>query len=79
MEFFNNLLALCLEAAPWLVLGLIIGGLIKALIPTSFLQKHLSGNGFTSVVKAAVFGAPLPLCSCGVIPAALGLAPRRRF
>ena len=73
MEFFNNLLALCLEAAPWLVLGLIIGGLIKALIPTSFLHKHLSGNGFTSVVKAAVFGAPLPLCSCGVIPAALGL------
>ena len=73
MEFLNNLLALCLEAAPWLVLGLIIGGLIKALIPTSFLQKHLSGNGFTSVAKAAVFGAPLPLCSCGVIPAALGL------
>jgi uncharacterized membrane protein YraQ (UPF0718 family) len=73
MEFLNNLLSLSLEAAPWLVLGLVIGGLIKALIPTSFLQKHLSGNGFTSVVKAAVFGAPLPLCSCGVIPAALGL------
>jgi uncharacterized membrane protein YraQ (UPF0718 family) len=26
-----------------------------------------------STVKAALFGAPLPLCSCGVIPAALGL------
>lgn len=73
MEFLQNLLTLSLEAAPWLVLGLVIGGFIKALIPTALLQKHLSGNGIVSVVKAAIFGAPLPLCSCGVIPAALGL------
>jgi len=73
IEFLSNLLELSLEAAPWLVLGLVIGGLIKALVPTSFLQKHLSGNGLISIVKAALFGAPLPLCSCGVIPAALGL------
>lgn len=73
LEFLSNLLALSLEAAPWLVLGLVIGGLIKALVPTSFLQKHLSGNGLASVTKAALFGAPLPLCSCGVVPAALGL------
>ena len=72
-DFLANLLGLSLEAAPWLVLGLIIGGLIKALVPTSFLQKHLSGSGFSSVVKAAFFGAPLPLCSCGVVPVALGM------
>lgn len=73
IDFLGNLLEIALEAAPWLVLGLIIGGLIKSFIPTSFLQKHLSGNGFFSIIKAALFGAPLPLCSCGVIPAALGL------
>ncbi len=73
MEFLNNLLALSLEAAPWLVLGLVIGGLMKSLIPTALLQKHLSGSGLPSIVKAALLGAPLPLCSCGVIPAALGL------
>lgn len=73
MSFLHSLLELSLEAAPWLVLGLVIGGLIKALIPTELLHKHLSGNGLVSIVKAALFGAPLPLCSCGVIPAALGL------
>jgi uncharacterized membrane protein YraQ (UPF0718 family) len=73
IDFLKNLLEIALEAAPWLVLGLVIGGLIKSFIPTSFLQKHLSGNGFLSIIKAALFGAPLPLCSCGVIPAALGL------
>ncbi len=73
MEFFKNLLSLSLEAAPWLVLGLIIGGFIKALIPIALLKKHLSGNNSSSIIKAALFGAPLPLCSCGVIPAALGL------
>ncbi len=73
MDFLKNLLELSLEAAPWLVLGLVIGGLIKALIPTELLHKHLSGNGLPSITKAALLGAPLPLCSCGVIPAALGL------
>lgn len=73
MLFLQNLLDLLLEAAPWLVLGLALGGLMKALIPTGFLHKHLSGQGLGAIIKAALLGAPLPLCSCGVIPAALGL------
>ena len=73
MSFLQNLLDLLLEAAPWLVLGLALGGLMKALIPTEFLHKHLSGQGLGAITKAALLGAPLPLCSCGVIPAALGL------
>lgn len=73
MQFFYNLLELSLEAAPWLVMGLALGGLMKALIPTEFLQRHLSGDGLGAISKATILGAPLPLCSCGVIPAALGL------
>lgn len=71
--YLDALWQLSLEAAPWLVLGLIIGGLFKSLIPTAFLHKHLTKPGLGSVVKAAILGAPLPLCSCGVIPAAIGL------
>ena len=73
LSFFQNLLELSLEASPWLIVGLALGGLMKALIPTEFLQKHLSGSGFASIGKATLLGAPLPLCSCGVIPAAIGL------
>ncbi len=73
MLFLENFLKLALDAAPWLVLGLLIGGLIQAIMPTVWLEKHLKGDGFWPVVKAALLGAPLPLCSCGVLPAAIGL------
>ncbi len=73
MLFLENFLKLALDAAPWLVLGLLIGGLIKTIMPTVWLEKHLKGDGFWPVVKAALLGAPLPLCSCGVLPAAIGL------
>ena len=72
-DFFYNLYYLALDASFWLVIGLFIGGLFKTLIPTEFLQRHLSNAGFASIIKAAILGAPLPLCSCGVIPAAMGL------
>jgi len=72
-NFFLNLYYLALDASFWLVIGLFIGGLFKTLIPTEFLQRHLSNPGFGSIFKAAILGAPLPLCSCGVIPAAMGL------
>lgn len=71
--FINNLYYLALDASFWLVIGLFIGGIFKTLIPTEFLNRHLSQPGFSSIIKAAVLGAPLPLCSCGVIPAAMAL------
>lgn len=72
-ELFYSIYSLALDASFWLVIGLLIGGVFKTLIPTEFLHKHLSQPGFSSIIKAAILGAPLPLCSCGVIPAAMGL------
>ncbi len=72
-DFLQAFLQLLLEASPWLVIGLFIGGLFKTLLPTRFLHRHLTKNNTGAIVKAAALGAPLPLCSCGVIPAALGL------
>ena len=73
MILINNFIELFMEAAPWLLLGLVIAGLIKVYIPQSVMNKQLGGHGIGTVIKAALIGAPLPLCSCGVIPTALGL------
>lgn len=73
MTLLSNFVQLFVESAPWLMLGLLVAGLLKGFIPTDFLARHLGKPGFFSTVKAALLGAPLPLCSCGVIPAALGL------
>lgn len=61
------------ESAPYVLLGFFVAGLLKAFVSDSFMARHLGGPSFGSVVKAAVIGVPLPLCSCGVLPAALGL------
>ncbi|MEW6999403.1 SO_0444 family Cu/Zn efflux transporter [Colwelliaceae bacterium BS250] len=71
-ELASNLFLLANEASPWLLLGLIIAGLMKTWVPTEILSKHL-GQGNSAIVKAAFIGAPLPLCSCGVIPVATQL------
>lgn len=73
MDFLTNLADLYLDAAPWLLLGLVVAGLIKAWLPEERLSQWLGGNGIWPVIKAALIGAPLPLCSCGVLPVALGI------
>lgn len=55
------------------MLGLLLAGLLNIFIPKNFLQKHLGKEGVWTTIKAALIGAPMPLCSCGVIPAAVGL------
>jgi uncharacterized membrane protein YraQ (UPF0718 family) len=71
-SFIKNFVDLSAEASPWLLLGLLIAGLMKAWVPNKILSKHL-GKGKSAIVKAALIGAPLPLCSCGVIPVATEL------
>ncbi|ASQ91089.1 hypothetical protein CHL67_09325 [Prosthecochloris sp. GSB1] len=65
-----------LESAPWMLLGFFAAGLFRAFLPADFIAKHLGGNGLSGVVKASAFGVPVPLCSCGVLPAAAGLKER---
>lgn len=72
-EFLQNFIDVSLEAAPWLLFGLLAAGLIKIWIPESFMKRVLGGKGAWPVIKGAFIGAPLPLCSCGVLPAAVGL------
>ncbi|GAB6052901.1 SO_0444 family Cu/Zn efflux transporter [Magnetospira thiophila] len=71
--FLQQLTNLYLEAAPWLLFGLVIAGAIKAWFPEEGIKRWLGGRGWKPTALAALIGAPLPLCSCGVLPAAIGL------
>ena len=59
------------ELAPWLLFGALLAALLHVLLPRNLIRRQLSGYG--GAVKAVVLGVPLPLCSCGVIPAGIGL------
>ncbi|MGE4579452.1 MAG: permease [Desulfuromonadales bacterium] len=61
------------ESAVYVLFGFFAAGVLKALIPTEVVARHLGQSSAGSVLKASLFGVPLPLCSCGVIPAAIGL------
>jgi uncharacterized membrane protein YraQ (UPF0718 family)/copper chaperone CopZ len=60
-----------LQLSPWLLLGAAAAGLLHVLLPRDFARRQFRGLG--GVGKAVALGVPLPLCSCGVIPAGLGL------
>ena len=59
------------ELAPWLLFGALLAALLHVLLPRNLIRRQLSGYG--GAIKAVVLGVPLPLCSCGVIPAGIGL------
>ena len=61
------------EMAPYLLLGFLIAGVLHVFVPQKFYANYLSRNNKLSVLWAALLGIPLPLCSCGVIPTAVGL------
>lgn len=75
-HFINSLWVILCEMAPYILLGFLIAGLLHEFVRPSTMSRHLAGKGWKPVVKAALFGIPLPLCSCGVLPTAVSL--RRR-
>jgi len=72
-NYFSELFWLLNEMSPYLVLGLLIAGFLHVYLPQEKLAKFLGKRSFSSVLNASLFGIPLPLCSCGVIPTGVSL------
>ncbi len=64
-------LALLYQMAPYLLFGFFFAGLLHVFVTLDSVAKHLGRSSIGSVLKSVLFGIPLPLCSCGVIPAAV--------
>ena len=72
-HFLEALWQLSIAMAPYILFGLIFAGILHELVPDSIVTKHLGKDNISSVVKSTVFGIPLPVCSCGVIPLATSI------
>ncbi len=62
------------EASLFLLVGFTIAGVLAVLVPSGLFARLLGRGKIRSVLWASAVGAPIPLCSCGVLPTALGLA-----
>ena len=72
-KFIENVFLLANAMSLFILLGLLLAGALKQLVPSDFVSKHLGESKTGAVVKATLFGIPLPVCSCSVIPLAKSL------
>ena len=72
-HFFHALYELSNAMAPYILFGLIFAGFLHEVVPDTIVKNHLGKDSVWSVIKATLFGVPLPVCSCGVIPLATSI------
>ncbi|GAB3163454.1 permease [Amycolatopsis stemonae] len=62
--------AVCVQALPFLVLGVLISGAIAAFVPARVLEKVLPRRAGAAVGVAGLAGVALPGCECASVPVA---------
>lgn len=67
--------AICLQALPFLVLGVLVSAAVS-LVPASFFERALPRSPALAVPVAGAAGAILPGCECASVPVAGGLVRR---
>ncbi|MFI3277537.1 MAG: permease [Rikenellaceae bacterium] len=71
--FLEELILIFNSMSVYLLFGFLIAGILKVYVPQGVVEKLMGGGDLKSVTNAALIGVPLPLCSCGVIPAGVAL------
>src|ERR687892_1507208 len=61
------------EASIFLLFGFALAGVLAVVVPAKTMMRFFGTGKIKSVLWGSAIGAPLPLCSCGVLPTALGL------
>lgn len=72
-RFAGSIVDIALDAGVFMLFGFAIAGLLHAFVSAARIQKYLGTGRFGAVLRASLIGLPLPLCSCGVLPAAMAL------
>lgn len=72
-DWLEALWAVLAQSGPFLLVGFLLAGLLEVMVPRGWIRQHLGGRGLGPVGRAALVGAPVPLCSCSVLPTAAQL------
>jgi hypothetical protein len=73
IQIFIESWRLLQAASVYVLFGVLVAGLLHIFLNPASVAVHLGRGRFWPVFKAALIGIPLPLCSCGVLPAAAAL------
>jgi uncharacterized membrane protein YraQ (UPF0718 family) len=52
---------LLVESSVYILFGLLVAGMLKVFIDPGLIARHLGRGRFWPVIKAALFGVPIPL------------------
>ncbi|MEM8926028.1 MAG: permease [Actinomycetota bacterium] len=62
--------SICIQAMPFLVLGVVVSGLIAAFVSPDLVQRAVPKRPVLAVPSAGLAGLALPGCECGSVPIA---------
>ncbi|MCK5541597.1 MAG: permease [Desulfobacterales bacterium] len=62
-----------LDVAIYMLFGFFIAGILYVFFKADKIKEYLGSGRIKPVILSALFGIPIPLCSCGVVPVAIGL------
>ena len=72
-RIFEETYRIILDSGVFILLGFFLAGILHEFVDTARIGRLLGGRDLKSILTAALVGAPLPLCSCGVLPTAVAL------
>lgn len=61
LEIINQAWHILLDSSAYILFGILIAGLLKMVLNPEVIFRHLGKGRYSSVLKAAIFGIPLPL------------------
>ena len=62
-----------LDIAVYMLFGFFVAGILYVFFKPDKIKQYLGTGKIRPVFLSALFGVPIPLCSCGVVPVAAGL------
>jgi uncharacterized membrane protein YraQ (UPF0718 family) len=65
--FFSTIVAVFLEASPFLLLGALLSSVFEIYMPQDLLEKYLPKDYFLGLLFGLFAGMLVPTCECGVV------------